>query len=313
MSNGDDDDARANDGADDAKATGDATGDANAGDGDNRRTARDGARATREGDDGEDARPRGKRPDISNLVSVKIDNVSYELREEDLRAAFEKFGDVGDVYIPKERGSYRARGFAFVRYRSREHAEAAVSAMHETELGGRQIRAAVAERGRPEGGYQANNNRGRYEARRPYDDDRRRDDYRDRRRDGDGYRRDDYRRDDYRRDDYRRDDYRRDDYRRDDYQQTVATTTETVATTTEIDATITEIDDEKITEIDAMIADGALTRVTMTDVATTTIEDVTIDTTGVGTLARLRRRRRANESLSRTKSTQIINTNQTRC
>ena len=91
------------------------------------------------------------------------------------------------------------------------------------------------------------------------------------------------------------------------------TTTETVATTTEIDATITEIDDEKITEIDAMIADGALTRVTMTDVATTTIEDVTIDTTGVGTLARLRRRRRANESLSRTKSTQIINTNQTRC
>jgi len=217
MSNGDDDDARANDGADDAKATGDATGDANAGDGDNRRTARDGARATREGDDGEDARPRGKRPDISNLVSVKIDNVSYELREEDLREAFEKFGDVGDVYIPKERGSYRARGFAFVRYHSREHAEAAVSAMHETELGGRHIRAAIAERGRPEGGYQANNNRGRYEARRPYDDDRRRDDYRDRRRDGDGYRRDDYRRDDYRRDDYRRDDYRRDDYRRDDY------------------------------------------------------------------------------------------------
>ncbi|ABO96105.1 predicted protein, partial [Ostreococcus lucimarinus CCE9901] len=98
-------------------------------------------------------------PDISNLVSVKIDNVSYELREEDLREAFEKFGDVGDVYIPKERGSYRARGFAFVRYHSREHAEAAVSAMHETELGGRHIRAAIAERGRPEGGYQANNNR----------------------------------------------------------------------------------------------------------------------------------------------------------
>jgi len=86
------------------------------------------------------------------------------------------------------------------------------------------------------------------------------------------------------------------------------TTTETVATTTEIDATITEIDDETITETDETIADGAVTRVTMTDVATTTIEDVTIDTTGVGTLARLRRRRRANDSLSRTKSTQIINT-----
>ena len=79
-------------------------------------------------------------------------------------------------------------------------------------------------------------------------------------------------------------------------------------TTTEIDATITEIDDETITETDETIADGAVTRVTMTDVATTTIEDVTIDTTGVGTLARLRRRRRANDSLSRTKSTQIINT-----
>ena len=29
---------------------------------------------------------------------------------------FEKYGDVGDVYFPKERDTGRSRGFAFVRY-----------------------------------------------------------------------------------------------------------------------------------------------------------------------------------------------------
>ena len=36
---------------------------------------------------------------------------------------FEKYGDVGDVYIPLERGSGRSRGFAFVRYYDKRDAE----------------------------------------------------------------------------------------------------------------------------------------------------------------------------------------------
>ena len=36
---------------------------------------------------------------------------------------FEKYGDVGDVYIPLERGSGRSRGFAFVRFYDKRDAE----------------------------------------------------------------------------------------------------------------------------------------------------------------------------------------------
>jgi len=206
--------------------------------------------------DGRTERKTVNRPDISHMVSVKLDNLSFDLNEEDLRAAFEKFGEIGDVYIPKERGTYRPRGFGFVRFLKAEDADAAVQGMHETELGGREVRCAVAERGRPErfvggrgGGYHRNdyNDRrggGSYEPYRRYEDRRDRDDYR-RREYRDDYRRDDFYRDrnrDYDRGynghddrrgynsrygdrgndrgyDDRQDDYRRDDYRRDDYRR----------------------------------------------------------------------------------------------
>ena len=36
---------------------------------------------------------------------------------------FEKFGDVGDIYMPTERGTGRSRGFAFVRFYDKRDAE----------------------------------------------------------------------------------------------------------------------------------------------------------------------------------------------
>ena len=36
---------------------------------------------------------------------------------------FEKFGDVGDVFIPTDRESGRPRGFAFVRFYNKKDAE----------------------------------------------------------------------------------------------------------------------------------------------------------------------------------------------
>lgn len=35
---------------------------------------------------------------------------------DDLRRVFEKYGEVGDVYIPRDRWTKESRGFAFVRY-----------------------------------------------------------------------------------------------------------------------------------------------------------------------------------------------------
>ena len=47
-------------------------------------------------------------------------NVKYV---QDLQPLFEKYGDVGDIYLPLERDSGRSRGFAFVRYYDKRDAE----------------------------------------------------------------------------------------------------------------------------------------------------------------------------------------------
>ena len=54
-------------------------------------------------------------PNISGMTSLKVDNLTYRTTAEDLRRYFEKYGDVGDVYIPRDRNRGDSRGFAFVR------------------------------------------------------------------------------------------------------------------------------------------------------------------------------------------------------
>lgn len=54
-------------------------------------------------------------PRIDGMVSLKVGNLTYRTTPEDLRRVFEKFGSVGDIYIPKDRFSRESRGFAFVR------------------------------------------------------------------------------------------------------------------------------------------------------------------------------------------------------
>ncbi len=55
-------------------------------------------------------------PAIEGMVSLKVDNLTYRTTPEDLRHAFEKYGEVGDVYIPRDRFTRESRGFAFVRW-----------------------------------------------------------------------------------------------------------------------------------------------------------------------------------------------------
>ena len=48
---------------------------------------------------------RGGRPPsgVDNMYSLKVDNLTYRTSPETLKRAFQKFGDVGDVYIPRDR------------------------------------------------------------------------------------------------------------------------------------------------------------------------------------------------------------------
>jgi len=74
---------------------------------------------------------RGGRPPsgVDNMYSLKVDNLTYRTSPETLKRAFQKFGDVGDVYIPRDRYSRESRGFAFVRFYDKHDAEDAMDSM----------------------------------------------------------------------------------------------------------------------------------------------------------------------------------------
>jgi RNA recognition motif-containing protein len=71
----------------------------------------------------------------------------------------DRYGTVGDVYIPRQFGSTEPRGYAFVRFIDLRDAEDALSAMDGKELDGRVIRIQMARRKRPEDpkAYYSNN------------------------------------------------------------------------------------------------------------------------------------------------------------
>ena len=89
-------------------------------------------------------------PEIEGMTSLKVDNLTYRTNPEDLRKAFEKYGEVGDVYIPRDRFSKESRGFAFVRFLDRRDGEEAMESMDGAILDGRELRVQMARYGRPE-------------------------------------------------------------------------------------------------------------------------------------------------------------------
>nr|CAI5854404.1 unnamed protein product [Callosobruchus analis] len=53
-------------------------------------------------------------PRIEGMVSLKVDNLTYRTTSDDLKRVFERCGEVGDIYIPRDRFTRESRGFAFV-------------------------------------------------------------------------------------------------------------------------------------------------------------------------------------------------------
>ncbi|XP_077315408.1 serine/arginine-rich splicing factor 2 isoform X2 [Lithobates pipiens] len=88
-------------------------------------------------------------PDVEDMTSLKVDNLTYRTTPETLRRVFEKYGRVGDVYIPRDRYTKESRGFAFVRFHDKRDAEDAMDAMDGAVLDGRELRVQMARYGRP--------------------------------------------------------------------------------------------------------------------------------------------------------------------
>ena len=104
---------------------------------------------------------RRRPPDVDGMVSVKVDNLTYRTTPESLKQVFEKYGEVGDVYIPKDRFSQDSRGFGFVRFYDQRDADDAIDAMDKAMLDGREIRVQLAKHTRAKA-----NDRGEYSGRR---------------------------------------------------------------------------------------------------------------------------------------------------
>jgi len=72
-------------------------------------------------------------------VNIYVGNLSNQTTEDDLRQAFEVFGQVESVNIIKDRFSGESRGFGFVEIPSKQEAQKAIEEMNGKDLMGRAV------------------------------------------------------------------------------------------------------------------------------------------------------------------------------
>ncbi|CAG8430130.1 unnamed protein product [Penicillium salamii] len=84
-----------------------------------------------------------------NSISIKmskiyIGNLPWSTDNNKLAEAFSEHGQIVDHIVMTDRETGRSRGFGFVTFSAEEEAQAAIAAMHESELDGRRITVNVA-------------------------------------------------------------------------------------------------------------------------------------------------------------------------
>ncbi len=89
-------------------------------------------------------------------MNIYIGNMSFDTTEDQLRQAFEGYGEVSTVKIIADNDSGKPRGFAFVEMSAKDEATAAISGLNGQELNGRALNVNEAkprrENGNPSGG-----------------------------------------------------------------------------------------------------------------------------------------------------------------
>jgi len=72
-------------------------------------------------------------------MNIYVGNLSFELTAEDLRQAFEAYGEVSSVNIITDKYSGQSRGFGFVEMPDKGDAETAIENLNGKDLSGREI------------------------------------------------------------------------------------------------------------------------------------------------------------------------------
>jgi RNA recognition motif-containing protein len=72
-------------------------------------------------------------------MKIFVGNLSRDVTEDDLRRAFEPFGEVASVNVIKDRFSGEPRGFGFIEMSAKAAAESAIAELNGKDLKGRRL------------------------------------------------------------------------------------------------------------------------------------------------------------------------------
>src|SRR5215831_12663702 len=73
------------------------------------------------------------------MKNIYVGNLDYKISEDELRGAFEAYGQVDNVTIMRDRDTGQPRGFGFVEMTNDEEAAKAIAGTNGTQLGNRNI------------------------------------------------------------------------------------------------------------------------------------------------------------------------------
>ena len=73
-------------------------------------------------------------------MNIYVGNLSYQASEEELRSAFEQFGEVSSASIINDRDTGQSKGFGFVEMPTQSEGEEAIKQLNGSELGDRNIK-----------------------------------------------------------------------------------------------------------------------------------------------------------------------------
>ena len=86
-------------------------------------------------------------------MNIYVGNLLREVTEDELRQAFEEFGEVKSANIIKDKYSGESKGFGFVEMPSKEEGQAAIDNLNGKELKGRTLTVNEARPRTDRGGY----------------------------------------------------------------------------------------------------------------------------------------------------------------
>lgn len=108
-------------------------------------------------------------PRIEGMISLKVDNITHRTTVSQLKRLFSRYGELGDIYVPRYPDSYMTRGFAFVRYFRKRDAEEAMRKLDGERLDGRVLSIQMAKYARPNSRQRKRaENRSKRRSRSPY-------------------------------------------------------------------------------------------------------------------------------------------------